>query len=113
MYRSVSSSSEADSGTTLPAKQLNSPTPARLVKRKRDDVGSHDLPTQKLAKKRTSKNSKAGDDEGLDLEQGLNTAIGNLDSRLLADYVAQRQRRFGEDLSSVEMEDRYIPGTKR
>jgi hypothetical protein len=33
-----------------------------------------------------------------------------MDGRLLADYVAQRTKRFGGDLSLVELEDRHIPG---
>ena len=51
------------------------------------------------------------EDERLDLEHGLNLAIGKLDSRLQADYVAQRTKRFSSELSLVELEDRHIPGT--
>ena len=111
MSQSISPFPEIESRTKLPAKQLNIPTSPHVTKRKRDDGGSNDLQVRKAAKKKKTKKSKAGDDENLDLEQGLNMAIGNFDGRLLADYVAQRQRRFGQDLSIVEMEDRYIPGT--
>lgn len=42
--------------------------------------------------------------------KNINPAIGMMDSRMLADYVAQRNRRFGEQLSPVEIEDVRIPG---
>lgn len=44
--------------------------------------------------------------------ENINLAIGMMDSRLLADYVAQRNRRFGEQLSPVEIEDLRIPGRR-
>ncbi len=104
-------SSEEGSDASLTVGHIDSRSPSQLVKRKRDG-GEHDhLPVKKAAKKKKSESSKSGGDEYLDLEQGLNTAIGNLDSRLLADYVAQREKRFGQDLSMVELEDRLIPGT--
>lgn len=42
--------------------------------------------------------------------RNLNMAIGKMDSHLLADYVAQRNRRFGEQLSSAEIENLRLPG---
>ena len=50
-------------------------------------------------------------DESIDLENGVDMAIGKLDGQLLADYVAQRTKRFQCDLSLVEVEDKRIPGT--
>ncbi|KAL8914163.1 MAG: hypothetical protein Q9171_001158 [Xanthocarpia ochracea] len=41
--------------------------------------------------------------------EDINPDIGMMDNRLLADYVAQRTKRFGEDLSLVELEDMHIP----
>lgn len=45
--------------------------------------------------------------------EDVKMAISTMDSRLLADYVAQRNRRFGEHLSSVEIENMRIPGKIR
>ncbi|RFU28134.1 hypothetical protein B7463_g8191, partial [Scytalidium lignicola] len=42
-------------------------------------------------------------------EGGINNAIAAMDNQLLADYVAQQTRRFEDQLSSVELEDKYIP----
>ncbi|KAL8784564.1 MAG: hypothetical protein Q9213_003912 [Squamulea squamosa] len=39
----------------------------------------------------------------------INPAICRMDNRLLADYVAQRTKRFGDHLSLVELEDMHIP----
>jgi len=83
-----------------------------FMKRKRDDGASGDLSVEKAVKKKETRRSRSGGDEYHDVEQGLNNAIGRFDEPLLADYVAQREKRFGQDLSSVEIEDRYIPGTK-
>ena len=112
MSRSISPSPEIEPHHEQPTKTTSNLTSSSSGKRKRDGVESHDLSTRTVAKKKRSEKSKAGEDENLDLVQGLNMTIGKLDSRLLADYVAQRQRRFGQYLSSVEMEDRYIPGTE-
>lgn len=44
----------------------------------------------------------------MDLE--INTAVGQMDTRLLADYIARCTKRFGDDLSVVELEDLHVPG---
>ncbi|KAH8802779.1 U3-containing 90S pre-ribosomal complex subunit-domain containing protein [Xylogone sp. PMI_703] len=41
-------------------------------------------------------------------EFGINNAIASMDNQLLADYVAQQTRRFEDQLSSIELEDKYI-----
>ncbi|KAG0632793.1 U3-containing 90S pre-ribosomal complex subunit-domain containing protein [Tuber brumale] len=38
----------------------------------------------------------------------VNEDMARMDPKLLADYVAQRLKRFEKDLNSVELEDRYI-----
>ncbi|KAL8772037.1 MAG: hypothetical protein Q9209_002703 [Squamulea sp. 1 TL-2023] len=43
------------------------------------------------------------------LEGDINPAIGRMDNRLLADYVAQRTKQFSDHLSLVELEDMYVP----
>jgi protein CMS1 len=74
-------------------------------KRKRADVPAAGT---KLAKK--SKKSKASQAEDLDIESGVNKSFAKMDSQLLSDYVAQRTTKFESDLSSVELEDKYISG---
>ena len=88
----------------------NSPCPPRTAKRKRSTEEDRKTAPVKLAKRKKSKKAKPDEDEDLDLKQGLNLAIGRFDSRLQADYVAQRTKRFSSDLSLVELEDRHIPG---
>jgi protein CMS1 len=57
-----------------------------------------------------SKKQKTANEEELDPAAGINKAFARMDNQLLADYVAQRTRRFESELSSIELEDRYIPG---
>jgi protein CMS1 len=52
----------------------------------------------------------AAEEDDLDISMGINKSFAHMDSQLLADYVAQRTRKFESDLSSVELEDRYISG---
>ncbi|KAL2037910.1 hypothetical protein N7G274_009385 [Stereocaulon virgatum] len=89
----------------------SSPCAPHTAKRKRSTEGDRKTAPVKLAKRKKSKKTKPDEDEDLDLKQGLNLAIGRFDSRLEADYVAQRTKRFSSDLSSVELEDRHIPET--
>ena len=46
----------------------------------------------------------------LDWEQRVDSRVGRMDSRLLADYTAQSVKRYAADLSLTELEDLYIPG---
>ena len=95
--------SESEAG--VPLIESLSPSPEASGKRKRDGD------QQKQARKRLRKKSKKPkdiDDADLDVQAGLNTAIAHMDPQLLADYVSQRTRRFQNELSFVELEDRYI-----
>lgn len=56
------------------------------------------------------KTARLIDDEGLDTEKGINTAFSHMDNHLLADYMAQRTRKYENDLSLIELEDKYLPG---
>ncbi|KAI9819199.1 MAG: hypothetical protein M1827_007355 [Pycnora praestabilis] len=85
------------------ASSTSPPTP--LKKRKRNP----DVQVKAPAKRRAARKSIDIENEDLNLEIGLNNAIGRMDSRLLADYVAQRTKRFEGDLSRVELEDKHIP----
>jgi protein CMS1 len=80
---------------------------AKSPKRKWDNESA---PEKRSAKHRKSKKPKDIADQDLDTENGINVAVSHMDGRLLADYVAQRTKRFQPELSLVELEDRYIPG---
>jgi protein CMS1 len=104
------SDSETGGGIPLiePLSRSVSPANKTSGKRKRDDE-SHG----KKAKKKKAFKQKPKDinDDDLDEELGLNLAVGRMDGQLLVDLVAQRTKRFEPDLSAVEREDRYLPGT--
>ncbi len=85
--------------------------PLTAGKRKREVQSK--LDEKKSSKRRKLKKPKDVNDEALDVEAGVNHAIAHMDSRLLADHVAQRTKRFLPELSLVEAEDYYIPGAKR
>lgn len=107
MIPSADTGSDANSTTTRFGFQPSS----QLLKRKRERGENEDLSAKKAAKKIKSKKSRQVDDGYLDLEQAPNTAIGNLNNHLAADYIAQQDKRYGKNLSALEMEDRRIPGT--
>lgn len=69
------------------------------------------LPAQKKQKPKQKKNPKPSDDQDalLDLDLGVNTIFSRMDPDLLADYVAASTKRFGSDLSPVELSDLYVP----
>lgn len=103
--------SDSEDGAGVPLIEpgfLRSPSPAKGGKRKRED--DVEPKQSKRAEKRKNKKPKNADNEDLNEELGLNLAIGRMDSQLLADYMAQRTKRFEPDLSMVELEDRYVPG---
>lgn len=64
----------------------------------------------KKTKKTKTKKVYTVDEGELDVAAGINNAFLHMDNQLLADYVAQRTRKYESDLSSVELEDKYIPG---
>jgi hypothetical protein len=62
-------------------------------------------------RKKEKKQKKVREDESdLDMEAGLNRAFERMDGQLLADHIAQKTRRFGTELSPVELSDLYISG---
>jgi hypothetical protein len=66
----------------------------------------------KTASKKTRK-AKAIEEDEIDIELGINNAFSHMDNQLLADYLAQRTRKYESDLSTIELEDKYIPGRYR
>lgn len=87
--------SEPETGTTSSAK------------RKRDDDPKTE--SKRAAKRKKTKKPRDVDDETLDVALGVNHAIAHMDSRLLADHIAQRTKRFRPELSLVEADDCYLP----
>ena len=75
-------------------------------KRKLDDTG----PNAKKAAKRSKRKQTRAVEDGLDIGAGLNKAFSHMDSQLLADYMAQCTRKHESDLSTIELEDKFIPG---
>ena len=86
-----------------------SPEPPTSNKKRKHDAPSKP-DEKKAAKRRKLKKPKDVDDEALDSELGVNHAVAHMDSRLLADHIAQRTKRFRPELSLVEKEDVHIPG---
>lgn len=83
------------------------PAPSAASKAKSKKRKAQDASQPAGAKKQ--KSSKYEEDESmLDLEAGVNTAFVRMDPQLLADHVARQTKRFGTDLSSVELSDLYI-----
>lgn len=89
------------------------PSPQQISsnKRKREPEPELKIHTEKKpAERRKQKKPKEIHDEDLNEELGINAAFSRMDSRLLADYIAQRALRFGErELSAVELADRHFP----
>ena len=85
------------------------------AKRKRNDGIDYDLEpvainSGKRKEAKLSRVNRSNEEKDLDLDQGLNLTIAKLDSRLLADYVANRTKWAFPNLSSVELEEMYISG---
>lgn len=78
-------------------------------KRKRGDEEDPKT-TKKPAKKRKKTKGPKDVEEGMiDAQFGVNLGIARMDSKLLADHIGQRTKRFQPDLSLVEAEDIHIP----
>lgn len=66
-------------------------------------------PTKKPKQKKNRPADANDEDALLDLDAGINTIFTRMDSDLLADHVAAKTKRFGADLSTVELSDLYVP----
>lgn len=91
-------------------KMSASPEPESESPSKKRKRGEAEQAPKKAAKKAKTKKAKAVEEDELDLEAGINKAFSHMDNQLLADYVAQRTRKYESDLSSIELEDKYLPG---
>ena len=82
--------------------------PSSKLSKKRKRTLDKEHPSKKTAK--TSKRAAPVEADDLDTESNINKAFSRMDNQLLADYVAQRTRSYESELSSIELEDKYIPG---
>ena len=86
--------------------------PRVLGKRKSQNHDNDENVSKIDLKQKKRRSPPSGNRQGLEVEQGINTAIGKMNSRMLADYVDHHTVRFGSDLSLVELEDVRIPGNE-
>lgn len=106
------SDSEADGGIPLIEPEFDSTLASKKRKRDTEAEASHE--SKKASKKARRKEKKkqklkAINEDDLDQQLGVNHAFERMDSQLLADYINSRTRLYGKDLSSVELEDRFVP----
>ncbi|KAL6712405.1 Protein cms1 [Coniothyrium glycines] len=105
--------SESDSEGGVPLIEAEFDSTATSKKRKREaepEATKDSKKAVKKAKRKEKKKQKAKeiDEDDLDQELGVNHSFERLDGQLLADYVNARTRLYGKDLSSVELEDKFI-----
>lgn len=91
----------------IPSERLS---PAPISKRKRDGGNSY-VEAKRAPGRKKFKKTGVDQDESKHQNQGLIPGMAKLDSHLLADYVAQRSKRFAADASLIELVDMRIPGT--
>ncbi|RPA91028.1 hypothetical protein L873DRAFT_1715673 [Choiromyces venosus 120613-1] len=111
----MSSEDDYDGGVVLAGTETldvaldEKPTPSasNQRKRKREKQKLNKQKNKEENKKPQETKSMATDIPGGEVEP-VNEDMARMDPKLLADYVAQRLKRFERDLSFVELEDRYI-----
>lgn len=107
--------SDSDSEGGVPLIEAEFDVTATSKKRKAEadtEDGIDSKKEKKKAKRKQKKQAKAKniDEDDLDQELGVNHAFERMDGQLVADYVNARTRLYGKELSSVELEDKFIPG---
>lgn len=107
--------SDSDSEGGVPLIEAEFDTTASSKKRKREAEPEATKESKKAAKKQKRKEKKKQkakeiDEDDLDQELGVNHSFERMDGQLVADYVNARTRLYGKELSSVELEDKFIPG---
>ncbi|KAF9734944.1 hypothetical protein PMIN06_011017 [Paraphaeosphaeria minitans] len=106
------SDSEAEPGVPLIEAEFDSLSTSKKRKREAESGATpDDKKAAKKAKRKQKKKLKAKeiDEDDLDQALGVNRAFEKMDSQLLADYVNARTRLYGKELSSVELEDIFVP----
>jgi len=107
------SDSDSEGGMPLIEAQFDLDASSKKRKREAEPEASKDgKKAAKKAKRKEKKKQKAKAIAEDDLDQGLgvNHAFERMDGQLVADYVNARTRLYGKDLSSVELEDKWISG---
>lgn len=107
------SDSDSEGGVPLIEAEFDVTANSKKRKAEADLEGAIDSKKEKKkAKRKQKKQAKAKniDEDDLDQELGVNHAFEHMDGQLVADYVNARTRLYGKDLSSVELEDKFIPG---
>lgn len=107
--------SDSDSEGGVPLIEPEFDTTASSKKRKREAVPEATKESKKAAKKQKRKEKKKQkakeiDEDDLDQALGVNHSFERMDGQLVADYMNARTRLYGQELSSVELEDKFIPG---
>lgn len=106
------SDSEAEGGVPLIEPEFDTLSTTKKRKRNAENEAGHDdKKALKKAKRKEKKKLKVKsiDEDDLDQELGVNRAFERMDSQLLADYINSRTRLYGKDLSTVELDERFIP----
>jgi hypothetical protein len=67
--------------------------------------------SSKKAKKRKRAKKVSEDAAYSSIVDGIDEAIGKMDGRLLADFFAKKAKRHDKDLTAVELDDIFVPGT--
>lgn len=109
----IMSDSDSDGGVPLIEAEFDVTATSKKRKREAEPEASKDSKkAAKKAKRKEKKKQKAKeiDEDDLDQELGVNHSFERMDGQLLADYVNARTRLYGKDLSSVELEDKFISG---
>ncbi|KAI1919201.1 Protein cms1 [Ophidiomyces ophidiicola] len=60
-------------------------------------------------RKRQKKANKLNRDQDTEKTGDINTAVGRMDGKLLADYFAQKAKRRNKDLTAIELDEIYVP----
>ncbi|KAF2805393.1 uncharacterized protein BDZ99DRAFT_467003 [Mytilinidion resinicola] len=104
------SGSDSEGGVPLVEPKFNTAATVSVSKkRKREAEAEAEAKKKKKAKQRKKKKPKNILDEDLNEQLGVNVAFARMDAQLLADYINQRTAHYWKDMSSVELEDRFIP----
>ncbi|KAH7381636.1 U3-containing 90S pre-ribosomal complex subunit-domain containing protein [Pyrenochaeta sp. MPI-SDFR-AT-0127] len=105
------SDSESEGGVPLIEAEFDVTSTSKKRKREAEPESSKESKkAAKKAKRKEKKKQKAKeiDEDDLDQELGVNHSFERMDGQLLADYINSRTRLYGKDLSSVELEDKFI-----
>jgi hypothetical protein len=108
----IMSDSDSDGGVPLIEAQFDDTASSKKRKREAEPDAAKDKKAAKKLKQKLKKKQKAKeiDEDDLDQELGVNHSFERMDGQLVADYVNARTRLYGKELSSVELEDKFIPG---